>query len=174
MVAMQSEMRVADDQLQQARDQLMKIEEQGGAKYPGLSLPARRMLNLTAIAAAQVLALRLSPPTLLARTADSMARSEPKIDGVQDAASSIALMQEIGRAKAAMVQNMPAINAEVRRLVDILAAGVKYRLASDTTPAVESVQLTLRTSLARSEAMTWDVLDQDLWSLSDLFYAEGD
>jgi hypothetical protein len=64
LVAMQAEMRVADDLLHQARDQLMKIEEQGGAKYPGLSLQARRVLNLTAIAAAQVLALRLSPPTL--------------------------------------------------------------------------------------------------------------
>jgi hypothetical protein len=173
-VAMQAEMRVADEQLRQARDQLMKIEEQGGAKYPGLSLQARRVLNLTAIAAAQVLALRLTPPALLARTADSMARSEPKIDGVQDAAASIVLMQEIGRAKATMSQNTPAINAEVRRLVDVLAAGVKYRLAADTTPTAESVQVTLRTSLGRSEAMNWDVLDQDLWSLSDLFYTEGD
>jgi hypothetical protein len=174
ILAMQSEMQVADGQLQQARDELLKIEEQGGAKYPGLSLQARRVMNLTAIATAHVLAMRLAPPTLLARTADSMSRSEPKIDGVQDAAASIGLMQEIGRAKAAMLQNGAAIKTDVRRQVDILAAGVKYRLASDTTPTIDSVQITLRASLARSEAMSWDVLEQDLWSVSDLFYAEGD
>ncbi len=33
-LAMQAEVRAADGQLQQARDQLVKIEEQGGAKYP--------------------------------------------------------------------------------------------------------------------------------------------
>jgi hypothetical protein len=172
-LAMQAEMRAAEDSLTEAREQLLRIEEQGGAKYPGLSLQSRRVLNLNAIATAQVLALRLVPPALLARAADAMARSEPKIEGVQDASGSIAMMQEIGRVKAAMAQNGAAISAEVRRLVDILAAGARYRGAVDTTPTVESVQLTLRAALARSEAMTWDVLDQDLWSLSDLFYAEG-
>jgi archaellum component FlaC len=173
-IAMRAEMHAAEETLQQARERLQQIEEQGGAKYPGLSLPARRVLNLNAIATAQVLALRLVPPALLARAADAMSRSEPRIEGVQDAAGSLALMQEIGRVKAAMAQNGAAISAEVRRLVDTLAAGVKYRAAADTTPTVESVQLTLRSALARSEAMTWDVLDQDLWSVSDMFYADGD
>lgn len=171
---MQIEMRTADEMLQRARDQLQQIEEQGGAKYPGLSQQARRVVNLNAIAAAHVLALRLVPPALLARSADAMGRSEPKIEGVADAAASFALMQEIARVKAAIAQSNTVISAEVHRVVDTLAAGVKYRLASDTTPTNESVQITLRASLARAEVMTWDVLDQDLWSVSDLFYAEGD
>ncbi|MEO6186634.1 MAG: hypothetical protein ABIP38_07955, partial [Steroidobacteraceae bacterium] len=171
-LVMQAEVAAADEVLGQARAQLLEVEEQGGAKYPGLSLQARRILNLTAIACAQVLASRLTPATLLGRTAEAMARSEPRIDGAQDAGSCIALMQEIGRAKAAMVQNAAAINTDVRRLVDGLAAGAKYRTASDTTPTLESVQATLR-GAAGSDAMTWDVLGQDLWSLSDLFYAEG-
>ncbi len=173
-IAMQAEMRAAEETLQQAQAQLQRVEEQGGARYPGLSLQARRVLNLNAIATAQVLALRLAPPALLARVTDAMTRSEPRIEGVQDASGSFALMQEIARAKAAMAQNSATINTEVRRLVDTLAAGVKYRTASDTTPTVESVHFTLRSALARSEVMTWNVLEQDLWSLSDLFYAEGD
>jgi hypothetical protein len=172
-LVMQAEVATADEMLEQARAQLLRVEEQGGAKYPGLSLQARRILNLTAIACAHVLALRLTPAPLLGRAAEAMARSEPKIDGAQDAGACIALMQEIMRAKAAMAQNAAAINTDVRRLVDGLAAGAKYRTATDTTPTLESVQGTLRTTLARGEPMTWDVLGQDLWSVSDLFYAEG-
>lgn len=169
-LVMQAEVTAADEMLEHARAQLLQVEEQGGAKYPGLSLQARRILNLAAIACAQVLAAHMTPPALLGRTAESMARSEPRIEGAQDAGSCLALMQEIGRAKAAMIQNAAAINAEVRRLVDALAAGAKYRTASDTTPTLDSVQLTLRGS---GEALAWDVLAQDLWSVSDLFYAEG-
>ena len=172
-LAMQAEVSAADASLQQARDQLLRIEEQGGAKYPGLSLPARRVLNLNAIAMAQMLALQLMPPTLLGRAAAAMARNEPKIEGVNDAAGCLSLMQEIARAKAAMVQNGTIASAEVRRLVDVLAAGVKYRQGPDTTPTADSVQHTLRVALTRSQAMTWDVLEQDLWNVSDLFYAEG-
>ncbi len=65
--AVRGESAIADSQLQQAREQLLEIEEQGGAKYPGLSLEARRMLNLMAIACAQLQALRLAPQSLLAR-----------------------------------------------------------------------------------------------------------
>jgi hypothetical protein len=39
---------------------------------------------------------------------------------------------------------------------------------------VESVHFTLRATLGKAEVMSWNVLEQDLWSLSDLFYAEGD
>ncbi|MEO6080327.1 MAG: hypothetical protein ABIQ86_11170 [Steroidobacteraceae bacterium] len=170
----QAEVRAADASVQQAREQLQRIEEQGGAKYPGLSLQARRVLNLHAIATAQILALRLTPPSLLPRVVDAMGRSDPRIEGINEASGSLALMQEIARAKAAMTQNSEMTSADVRRLVDALAAGVKYRLPADTTPAAESVKAALQAALARSETMTWDVLGQDLWSLSDLFYAEGD
>jgi hypothetical protein len=172
-LAMQAEMRAADQQLQHVREQLVKIEEQGGAKYPGLSLQARRVLNLNAIAMAQLLALRLTPPALLARMADAMGRSEPKIEGVNDAASSIALMQEIGRAKAAVLQNGTTA-AELRPLVDSLAAGAKYRLPQDTTPTEDSVQQVLRAAAPQADSMTRDVLTRDLWSLSDLFYTYDD
>jgi hypothetical protein len=157
--AMQVEVRAADEALQQARDQLVLIEEQGGARYPGLSLQARRVLNLSAIAVAHLLAQRVVP-ALLARVSDAMGRSEPRIEGVNDAAGALALMQEIGRTKALLTQNGATLSSDVRRLVDGLAAGVKYRLPADTTPTEESVLQVLKA----------DVLAQDLWSLSDLFY----
>lgn len=166
----QAELVAADAALGQARTELEQIEEQGGARYPGLSREARRMLNLTAIASAQVLALRLAPPSLLARTLDAMSRGEPRGDGATEAAPLLAAMQEIARAKAAMTQNAGAMRGDVRRLADQLASQVKFRTNADTLPTEDSVQAALRAGLEKSEQMHWDVLAQDLWSLSDLFY----
>lgn len=174
LVVLQAEAAAADDALQQVRAQLEQIEEQGGAKYPGLSLDARRMLNLMAIACAQVQALRLQPPGLLARAADAMSRGEPRTEGAGDAQAALALMQEIARAKAAMIQNAVACRTEIRRLADHLAAGVKYRGNGETVPVGDSVQLVLRAALGKSEQMSWDLLEQDVWSLSDLFYGLDD
>jgi hypothetical protein len=171
--AMRAEVRNAEELLVQTRDRLQQIEEQSGAKYPGLSRDARRTLNLAAIAAAQLLALRLAPPGLLARAADAMARSEPKVDAGQDAGACIALMQEIARAKVGVMSAATAVQPDLQPLMDRLAAGVKYRTDSDTTPVTDSVQLVLRAVMTRPETMIWDVLEQDLWSLSDLFYAEA-
>jgi hypothetical protein len=171
---MLAETQAADELLQQVREKLRQIEEQGGAKYPGLSREARRTLNLTAIACAQVLALRLTPPVLLERAAEAMSRSEPRIVGSNDAAVCLAAMQEIARAKAAMAQNAQAIRTEVRRLVDQLAAAVVFRKQTDTTPTADTTHAALKAALATPEIMTWDVLSQDLWCVSDLLYAEGD
>jgi predicted nucleic acid-binding Zn-ribbon protein len=162
-VVMQSDIRAADEKLQQVRDLLVQIEEQGGARYPGLSLQARRVLNLSAIAVAQLLVQRV-PPALMARVTDAMGRSEPAIENVNDAAASLALMLEIGRTKGLLMQNGTELGSEVRRIVDSLAAGTKYRLAADTTPTAESVKQVLKA----------DVLGEDLWSLSDLFYGEAE
>jgi hypothetical protein len=82
----EAQVAAAETELQEARAELVRIEEAGGAKYPGLSLDARRMLNLTIIAAAQVLALRLTPASLMARMIDAMSRSEPRMEGGPDVA----------------------------------------------------------------------------------------
>ena len=173
-LGMQAEVAVVEEQLQQARAALTKIEEQGGAKYPGLSLDARRMLNLTIIACAQVQALRLSPPGLLARVADAVGSSEPKADGAGEPSALLADMQQIAAARAALIDGAAAVRADVRRLADQLAATVKFRTAADPLPTEESVQLALRATLPKSQPMSWDVLGQDLWNLSDLFYGAAD
>jgi hypothetical protein len=159
----------ADQELQEARAQLVKIEEEGGAKYPGLSLDARRMLNLTVISAAQILAQRHTPPTLLARICDAMSSSEARMEGGADAA--MASMQEIARARAALTQNAPGLAGDVKRLADHLASQVQYRLPGHTVPGEDSVKKALRSALTRGEQMNWDLLGQDLWSLSEVFHS---
>jgi hypothetical protein len=73
-----------------------------------------------------------------------------------------------------MAQNAQAIRTEVRRLVDQLAAAVVFRKQTDTTPTADTTHAALKAALATPEIMTWDVLSQDLWCVSDLLYAEGD
>lgn len=158
----------AEAELQEARALLIRIEEEGGAKYPGLSLDARRMLNLTVIAAAQVLALRLGATTLMSRMIDAMARSEPRIEGGPEVA--MAAMQEVARARTLLTQDPQSLAAESRRLADQLAAQVQYRLPAEALPSEESVQKTLRAVLPRGQQMSWDLIGQDLWSLTELFH----
>jgi hypothetical protein len=172
--AVQGEAVLAEAQLQQARAQLQEIEEQGGARYPGLSLQARRTLNLMAIACAQLQALRLAPATLLARCVEAMSRSEPRIDAGADAPAALSLMQEVARAKAAMIHASAAMQADVRRLSDHLAAQVRYGRETDVLPHDGSVQAALGAAVGRGERMSWNVLTDDLWSLSDLFYGVED
>ncbi len=92
------------------------------------------------------------------------------MEGAGDAAAALALMQEVARARAALIQNSATILPEVRRLADHLAANVRYIGAGDTLPRDESVQSALRSGLGRGEQMSWNLLTEDLWSLSDLFY----
>lgn len=167
----QMELAAAEEQLQAARGRLLEIDEQGGARFPGLSVPTRRMLNLWTIACAQLQALRLRPPGLLARVVDAMSRSTPNEEELGDAPAALALMQEIGRAKAAMLQDAPGMRSEVRRLADHLAASVKYADEQEVLPDAHGVQVALRTAMPRGEQMAWDLLREDLWSLSDLFYS---
>jgi hypothetical protein len=166
---MQAELATADDLLLNARAELQQVEEQGGAKFPGLSLESRRLLNLTSLACACTLAVRLSPPTLLARVQEAMSRGEPKAENRGDAAGYLAAMQEIARARAVMLQGQPALQADVRKLVDRLAAAANYRTPAETVPVDASVNAVLRAE-SRPEGAEFDVLGQDLWSVSDLFY----
>lgn len=166
--ALRAEAASCDAALQEARAQLVKLEEAGAAKYPGLSLDARRMLNLTVLAASQVMALRLAPPSLLPRMVEAMSRSEPVIEGGPDVA--MMGMQEVARARKALLDNAEGFASDTKRLADHLASQVQYRLPGETMPGVPSLQAALKVALSRGQQMNWDLLDQDLWSLSELFY----
>ncbi|HMA10834.1 MAG TPA: hypothetical protein VKO83_03025, partial [Steroidobacteraceae bacterium] len=100
---------------------------------------------------------------------EAMSRSEPKGGERTAAAHYMTAMQEIARARAAMLQGQPALQADVRRLVDRLAASASYRTPAETVPVESSVNAVLRAE-PRPEGADFDVLGQDLWSVSDLFY----
>jgi hypothetical protein len=168
--AMQAESHAADATLEQARLELQQIEDESGAKFPGLSLESRRALNLTAIAFAQVLSMRLAPSGLLGKAADAMSRSEPSGEAVPEVPAGVAAMLEIARAKAA-IRGGTNLGVEARRLAEHVRGSLRYYTQVDTTPSEDSVQAAMLMALAKPEAASWDVLRQDLWSVSDLLYS---
>jgi hypothetical protein len=127
------------------------------------------MLNLTVIAAAEFLAQRLTPRRLLARICDAMSGSVARLEGGGVAA--LASMQDFARGRAALTQNAPGLAGDVKRLADHLASQVQYRLPGHTVPGEDSVKKALRSALTRGEQMNWDLLGQDLWSLSEVFHS---
>jgi hypothetical protein len=174
MQAVQAEASAAEGQLKQAREELVRVEEEGGTKYPGLSLQARRTLNLMAMACAQLQAVRLSPQSLLARCVEAMSRSEPQFEGAGDAAAALAMIQEVARAKAAMIKNAAELQPDIRKLADHLAAQVRFAGENYVLPSEQSVQAALHSGLGRGERMSWNLLSDDLWSVSDLLYGTDD
>jgi len=127
-------------------------------------------LNLTAIAFAQILALKLAPSGLMARAADAMSRSEPREDGALEVPAGVAVMQEIARAKA-FIRGGASLGVEARRLAEHMRETMRYYTQADTTPSEDSVHAALLAALSKPGSMTWDVLRQDLWSVSDLLYS---
>jgi hypothetical protein len=115
-------------------------------------------------------ALRLTPQSLLSRCMGAMSRSEPQVEGAGDAAAALAMIQEVARAKAAMLKGAADLQPEVRRLGDHLAAHVRFASERQVLPDEDSVQAALRLGLGRGETMSWNLLSDDLWSVSDLFY----
>jgi len=168
--AMLAESRAAEDTLEQARLELQQIEDESGAKFPGLSMESRRALNLCAIGFAQILALRLAPTGLVARAADAMSRSEPRDEVAPEVPAGVAAMLEIARAKA-MIRGGTTLGVDARRLAEHMRESMRYYTNADTTPSEDSVQASLQGALSKPGSMTWDVLRQDLWSVSDLLYS---
>ena len=167
--AMLSELRVSEELLCEARDAFEALEREIKPQFPGLSLESRRAINVAAIAHAHILAFRLTHTGLVSRATEAMARSEPLEDSEVEGAAGLAVMAEIARAKALILNNASAVG-EVRKLSDQLRGAVRYQATRNATPTDESVQQALRAASPRPEAMSWDVLRQDLWSLSGLLH----
>jgi hypothetical protein len=167
--AILNEARGADEQLLDARNSFEAMEREVVPQFPGLSLDARRAINLAAIAHAHIVAFRLAHTGLVPRAAEAMSRSEPREDSEVEGQAGLAVMAEIARAKALIVNSASAV-AEVRKMGEQLRGSVRYQGATDTIPSEESTHQSLRGLSPTPEVINWDVLRQDLWSLSELLH----
>lgn len=164
--ALQAELILADGDLTTARETMAGFEREGVPEFPGLSLEARRAINIAAIAYATLLRSRLSQSGLIDRAADAMSRGEPKDLGVTNGAALLASMGEIAKARA-IVHSSGSAASEVKAMSDPLRAAAKYRAAEDTVPVVESMDANLRAAgTAKTEPV--NVLRDDLWGISGL------
>ena len=146
---------LATQDLEAARAACEQIEGETLPEFGGLSLDARRAINLAAIAYGQVLCERLqhTPLVELAREATSL--REPPREDYGDRPACEAMMAQIGTARA-LLQSRGGLQAEVKHRTDRLRELTKYRANADTVPTAESLSATMDGS---------KVLADDLWEI---------
>lgn len=165
----QSALGSADVTLADARATFEAVEREAAPEFPGLSLDARRAINLASIAYAEVLCLRLVKTKLVSLAREATARREVADDyGSRSECES--LMAEIARART-LIQARTNIAQEVKARSERLKQICRYRGANDSSPTPESIAfgegdvLAGETLGANAAARMPNVLAEDTWDL---------
>ncbi|HUN76302.1 MAG TPA: hypothetical protein VMU40_17440 [Steroidobacteraceae bacterium] len=159
----------ADAALGETRAAAEQLNDAPVPDFPGLSLEARRAINLAAIAYAEVLCLRLIDTPLVALAKEASSRREVAEDygGRQDCE---VLIAGIASARS-ILQSKVNVAQDVKGRSERLKAIVRYRDASDATPQPESIAFGEGDALAdqplggTAAARMPNVLAEDTWDL---------
>jgi hypothetical protein len=135
------------------------ISSEALAEFPGISLNARRNINLAIICYAESLCEQVDAFGLAARAKEAVARRVHEMS-FGSRADCEGYMQRVQKAQAA-VSNPKQITAGVRAKLDRLRAHCEYRNTADTVPTADSL------STGASSA-NWNVLAEDYWDLYNL------
>ena len=143
-----------------AQAQLERVNAETLPDFPGLSLEARRAINLAAIAYAEVLCKRLEvigqPVLQMAREATGRRTAADVYGGPKEC---VLLMGQIGRAQRLLASKV-ALGEEIRRHGERLKPAVVYRGGADTCPTSDSVG-----AAPEGSAHVPNVLAEDTWDL---------
>ena len=155
--------------LAQAQAALEALNQEREPEFPGLSLQARRAINIAAIAYAEVLCQRVltlkSPLLSLAR--DAIAKRAPA-DDYGPPKECVLLMGQIQRAQR-LLESRAELAGEIRARVARLQQTARYRGAADSAPVAESIAASegdvLGSAPQGSAARVPNVLAEDTWDL---------
>ncbi|HEV2270679.1 MAG TPA: hypothetical protein VGR92_14585 [Steroidobacteraceae bacterium] len=158
----------ADLSLVAAREAVEALEREPLPEFPGLSLEARRAINIAAIAYAEVLCLRLAR-TQLVMQAREATRHREVTDDYGSRAECEALMKQIDRADD-LLRGKANLTQEVKQRSDRLKQVARYRAATDATPTPESLAFSEGDALGGAPdglaaARMPNVLAEDTWAL---------
>ena len=150
--------------LAQTQGTLEQITREATPEFAGLSLAARRAINLAAIAYGEVLCLRLSqlktPLVQLAREAAGRSEAGEGYGSPQDC---VLLMGLIARAQRVIGDNQ-GLAEELKVRTGRLKKVAQYRNANDSTPVAESLNSTDGEVLPAA-ARPPNVLAEDTWDI---------
>ena len=166
--ALEAAVASADATLKNARRQCEEIEKAGAGEFPGLSVEAKRAINLAAIAGAEVLCLRLARTSLVASARAAMSRRECG-EYYGDLATCVALMSDIVKGRN-LVKQRGGILQEVAQRSERLRATAAYLGDFETVPIPESCAISegdvlAYGSLGVTAAKLPNVLAEDTWDL---------
>ena len=156
--------------LAQAQQLLDDVTLTGVPEFPGLTLTARRAINLAAIAYAEVLCLRVAelkaPLVELAHEAMSAREASDIYGSPQEC---VLLMGQISRAQKLLAERA-GLSEEIRVRHARLQQVARYRTANDASPLTDSIALgegdvLAEGALGASAQRLPNVLAQDTWDL---------
>jgi len=159
----------ADQALADARLSAEQLEAEPAREFPGVSIEARRAINLAVIAYAEVLCLRLADTPLVALAREATARREVA-DAYGERPECEQLIAGIGRARA-MLSSKASVAQDVKGRAERLKAIARYRNGGDTSPLAESIAIVETDVLAgeplggKRAARMPNVLAEDTWDL---------
>jgi len=166
--ALQAAVEAAEGGLHSARARCEQIEKGGAGEFPGISVEARRAINLAAIACAEVLCLRLARTSLVGAARTAMSRRESG-EHYGDLAACVAFMGDIVKARNLLKQRA-GLTQEVAQRSERLRATATYLGESETVPIAESCAVSegdviTHGSQGVSSAKLPNVVAEDTWDL---------
>jgi hypothetical protein len=166
--ALQAAADAAEANLIAARGRCEQLEKTGAGEFPGISVEARRAINLAAIACAEVLCLRLARTSLVASARAAMARREA-VEYYGDLASCISIMSDIVKARNLLKQRA-GITQDVQQRTERLRSTAAYLGEFETVPVPESCGISEGDVMAHgsqgvSSAKLPNVVAEDTWDL---------
>jgi len=165
---LQAAIAAADAGLAAARTRCEKIDNAGAGDFPGISVEAKRAINLAAIACAEVLCLRLARTALVGSARAAMAKRE-SLEYYGDLATCVSIMSDIVKARTLLKQR-GGIMQEVAQRTERLRSTATYLGDFETVPIPESCGVSEGDVLAHgSQGVTAaklpNVLAEDTWDV---------
>jgi hypothetical protein len=168
--AAQARLDEAHGALGSAQAALADLAHQAAPEFPGLSIGARRSINLAAIAYAEVLCLRVAPlKTALLELAREATSRREAADSYGTPKECVLLMGEITRAQK-LIEERAGLAEEIRVRGERLQRVARYRAPNDGSPLTDSIALSegdimeLAPMGAHARRLP-NVLAEDTWDL---------
>ena len=152
---------VADSAVGELHAEKSAIVAEMSPEFPGISLAARRNINLAIISYAESLCEHVDEFGLAARAKEAVARRVHEM-AFGSRSECEDYMQRVQKAQSA-VANHRQITAAVKGKLERLRAIGEYRNVADTVPTADS----LAAASAASQSQ-WNVLAEDYWDLYNL------
>jgi hypothetical protein len=168
--SLRSQVLVADAAVGDLHAERSAIDHEAALEFPGISLAARRNINLAIISFAELLCETVDAYGLAARAKEAVARRVHEMSfGTR--ADCEGYMQRVQKAQAD-VAGQKQVTAALKSKLERLRASCEYRNNADTVPTADSLAInSVETELgksAKSPAATWNVLGEDYWDLFTL------
>jgi hypothetical protein len=169
--SLRSQVVAADAQVGDLHAERSAIEHEAAVDFPGISLAARRNINLAIISYAELLCEHVDAYGLAARAKEAVARRVHEMNfGTREDCEGY--MQRVQKAHVA-VAGQKQVTVALKVKLDRLRACCEYRNNADTVPSADSlaghsVEAELGRTARSPPAPAWNVLAEDYWDLYTL------